>query len=134
LQLLGGPAQVDAFLACFRAFPDLGLIGPDGHRLTDDSWWRQERPRVTDLACLMSAPPQHLGLDFFAGSMFWFRPVALKPIADLGLTANDFLAEAGQIEGTLANALERCFSMSAKTAGFRVTDTAEAIVAARGLA
>jgi hypothetical protein len=134
MQLLGSPEQIEAFLACFRAFPDLGLIGPDGHRLTDDRWWRQERDRVMDLAQRMSVPPEHLELDFFAGSMFWFRPAALKPLAGLGLTAGDFSPENGQIEGTLANALERCFSMSAKTAGFRVTDAAHAIVASRGLA
>ncbi len=134
IQLLGGPVRVESFLACFRAFPDLGLIGPDGFRLTEDMWWREERPRVMELARSMSVQPQNLDLDFFAGSMFWFRPAALKPIADLALTAQDFPAEAGQVEGTLANALERCFSMSAKAAGFRVTDTADAIVAARSLA
>jgi hypothetical protein len=134
MQLLGSPEQIEAFIACFRAFPDLGLIGPDGHRLTDDRWWRRERDRVMDLAQRMSVPQEHLELDFFAGSMFWFRPAALKPLAGLGLTAGDFPPENGQIEGTLANALERCFSMSAKTAGFRVTDAAHAIVAARSLA
>ncbi len=134
MQLLGSSEQIDAFLACFRALPELGLIGPDGHRLTDDRWWRQERDRVMDLARRMSVPQEHLELDFFAGSMFWFRPAALKPLAGLGLTAGDFPPENGQIEGTLANALERCFSMTTKTAGFRVTDTADAIVTARGLA
>lgn len=134
IQLLGGPARVESFLACFRAFPELGLIGPDGFRLTEDIWWREERPRAMELAQIMSVPALHRELDFFAGSMFWFRPAALKPIADLSLTAGDFPAEAGQMEGTLANVLERCFSMSTKTMGFRVTDTAEAIVAARGLA
>ena len=133
IQLLGGPGRVESFLACFRAYPELGLIGPDGFRLTENMWWREERPRAMELARIMSVQPPHLDLDFFAGSMFWFRPAALKPIVDLGLTAEDFPAEAGQMEGTLANALERCFSMSAKAAGFRVTDTAEAIVAARGL-
>jgi hypothetical protein len=134
MQLLGSGEQVEAFLACFRAFPDLGLIGPDGYRLTDDRWWRQERPGVMDLARMMAVAREHLELDFFAGSMFWFRPLALKPVVDLCLTAEDFPAESGQIEGTLANALERCFSMSAKTAGFRVTDTAQAVVTGRGLA
>jgi len=132
-QLLGSRDRVEEFLACFRCFPDLGLIGPDGHRLTDAQWWRKERARVMGLASRMAVPQEHLGLDFFAGSMFWFRPAALKPLADLGLTGSDFEPESGQIEGTMANALERCFSMCAKTAGYRVTDSAEAVVAARGL-
>ena len=37
---------------------------------------------------------------FPAGSMFWARISALKPILDLALTENDFEYKLGQIDGT----------------------------------
>ena len=39
--------------------------------------------------------------------MFWCRPYVLKPLIDLSLRWTSFDREAGQMDGTLANALER---------------------------
>ncbi|TAH36642.1 hypothetical protein EYC59_00500 [Candidatus Saccharibacteria bacterium] len=45
---------------------------------------------------------------FFAGTMFWCRLDAIEKILDVA-TIRDFEAEAGQIDGTFAHALERLF-------------------------
>lgn len=60
---------------------------------------------------------RHL-IEFPAGSMFWFKPKALAPLLDCGLTFDDFPEECGQIDGTLAHAIERAFLFIAETAGF----------------
>ena len=66
-------------------------------------------------------------LEFPAGSMFWFKPQALKKIFDSGLAFEDFPAESAQTDGTLAHALERIFLHVAADAGFRyVKVTADA--------
>lgn len=60
---------------------------------------------------------RHL-IEFPAGSMFWFKPKALAPLLNSGLTFDDFPEELGQIDGTIAHAIERAFLFIVETAGF----------------
>ena len=45
--------------------------------------------------------------------MFWLRPTALRLLLDAHLEVADFEAEVGQLDGTLAHAVERVFSLAA---------------------
>ena len=51
-------------------------------------------------------------LNFAAGTMFFARVDALKPLLSLGLTDDDFDIESGQVDGTIAHAIERIISVS----------------------
>ncbi len=57
-------------------------------------------------------------IEFPAGSMFWFKPKALAPLFDSGLTFDDFPEECGQLDGTLAHAIERAFLFIVEATGF----------------
>jgi lipopolysaccharide biosynthesis protein len=57
-------------------------------------------------------------LEFPTSTMFWARREALDPLFNLGLDYADFETEAGQIDGTLAHAIERSLLYVAEHAGF----------------
>lgn len=56
--------------------------------------------------------------DFPAGSMFWFRPQAIAPLLQSDLSFDSFPEEVGQINNTLAHAVERLFLLIAKKRGY----------------
>ena len=49
--------------------------------------------------------------------MFWGRSAAIRPLLDLDLRFEDFAVEFGQIDGTLAHAVERTIFMFAERSG-----------------
>lgn len=56
-------------------------------------------------------------LEFPSGSMFWGRSKAIQPILDMELEFDDFPAEEGQIDGTLAHAIERALLLIVERTG-----------------
>jgi lipopolysaccharide biosynthesis protein len=60
---------------------------------------------------------------FVAGTMFFARLDALQPLMSLDLTALDFEEEEGQVDGTMAHAIERALGASCLQAGLLLIDT-----------
>ncbi|MGQ0594657.1 MAG: rhamnosyltransferase WsaF family glycosyltransferase [Gammaproteobacteria bacterium] len=58
-------------------------------------------------------------LEFPSGSMFWGKSAALRKLLDLKLQFVDFQDEDGQVDGTLAHAIERSFLYFAEASGAR---------------
>lgn len=58
-------------------------------------------------------------LECPSGSMFWCRTEAIAPLLSLNLKFDNFPEEEGQIDGTLAHAIERAFLYSIEGAGYK---------------
>lgn len=56
--------------------------------------------------------------DYPVGSMFWAKKEALQALFNAGITRDDFEAESGQTDGTLAHCIERLYVLVANQAGY----------------
>ena len=118
----------------FDTTPELGMVAPEGHILPMNFYWGSNQESVHYLCRLMGVAECDPGHDVFAaGSMFWIRLSALRPLLDLHLDEAEFEAERGQVDGTMAHALERCFSLSARRAGLYLASSEDTSVNAAPL-
>ena len=105
----------------FRRDSMLGLLGPDGHLLRLNSYMSSNAGKVQQLASDLGF--QDAVTDdtlFVSGSMFWVRLEAIKPLLESRLHASDFERESGQLDGTLAHAIERLFGACVEASGYRI--------------
>jgi hypothetical protein len=127
--LLGSPDVVRGVFEAFRRSPLLGIVAPC-HWEPISGWlnWGFDFPPARALAGRMGLDlARDQPLDFPSGSMFWARSAALRPLLEAGLTVEDFPEEAGQVDGTLAHAVERLYFRICEHAGhtwLQVADSA----------
>ncbi len=69
--------------------------------------WLYNVGQGSRLLSRMHIPFENHMLFYPVGSFFWAKTDAIRPLFDLNLTYQDFDEERGQIDGTLAHALER---------------------------
>lgn len=120
--MLGDGARVRAVLAQFAADPGVGIIYPETFPGLP-YWahtWLSNRAQASGLLNGMGYGDLDFGqyIDYPAGSMFWARTQALRPLFDLGFALADFPPEQGQTDNTLHHAVERCLVFAAQAAGF----------------
>jgi lipopolysaccharide biosynthesis protein len=129
-ELLDGLLAPNRAQRIFDAFDEdstLGLVAPDGHIQLLGHYFGANRPATEYLIRRMGLPPVELESELFiAGSMLWMRLDAMRPLFDAHLGIDEFEVEAGQVDGTLAHAVERIFLLAANHAGYR-TETAGAV-------
>ena len=114
----------------FNAFvrdESLGMVAPNGHVQPLSYYWGANRDNVRYLATRIGiAAPLSESDTFVAGSMFWLRLEALRPLLDAHLDEWEFEPETGQVDGTFAHAVERIFVLCARHQGFRMETAAVA--------
>jgi lipopolysaccharide biosynthesis protein len=118
--LLGSRESVAGILEAFERRPDLGIVAPRSFAgIRDHQHWQGNYEISQALGRRMGVSINREDpLEFPAGSMFWARSGALRPLLELNLQLSDFPSEEGQIDGTLAHAIERLFSRVCEAAGF----------------
>ena len=121
--LSGSKEIIQSIFGAFTSEPTLGMIAANHYEVVRSYIdWGDNFEIAENLARRMNfSIDENTAPDFPSGSMFWTRCAALRPILDLNLTLEDFDAEAGQVGGTLAHALERLFFYSCEMAGLTWT-------------
>ena len=118
--LIGSPDIVLSIFEAFTRHPELGIVAsqhfePVRHWINWGGNFNNAKDLAAKFGIRLSPDSAH---DFPSGSMFWARSAALKPLLDIGLSFEDFPAELGQIDGTLAHAIERLYFIACERAGF----------------
>ena len=95
--------------------PAVGLIGPRYSQLPQDLFLFKNLNHLQNLhrVLLISNPAKY----FTAGSMFWFKPPALRGLTEIK-DQIVFEPENKQIDGTMAHALERVMNTIVEKNGF----------------
>ncbi|MDR5751448.1 MULTISPECIES: rhamnan synthesis F family protein [unclassified Caballeronia] len=131
-KLLGDRPGARHVLFAMHARPSVGMIGPAGHMVYSDQFRGSNERHINALAHALGFDTTELRFRFAAGTMFWARVDALEPLLALGLDRRSFEEETGQIDGTLAHALERLLPLMVRRAGMSVIDTNQIAGAAEG--
>lgn len=121
--LFGSSERLAWILGMFQADSELGMVYPDsypgmplwGHTLLSNA------EACEALGSRMGiAMDRQRYIDFPAGSMFWGRVAALRPLYELRLRTEEFPLERGQIDGTLQHAVERLLGIVVRHGGYRL--------------
>ena len=114
--LLGSPLRVTAILEQFVKNKDLGILFPDPYHPVKRFVHMRTSANSSNIAKLLNragtvkAEAGEIDLNYFpAGNMFWFRGEAIKSLVGMKLSEKDFEPEEGQVDATLAHAIERMF-------------------------
>jgi lipopolysaccharide biosynthesis protein len=115
------PRAISKLRQHFENNPKTGIVGPEGHVVPMSYYFGSNAERVIHLARRLGAEDGMLSsMNFVAGTMFAARVEAMLPFLALGLQEEDFEKEGGQVDGTMAHAVERALSISARCVGLEV--------------
>ena len=125
--IFGSKQVVKNIINTFEDNPKLGVMGANMpyHAVfffINGRTWRPNFNKIEELAKLLELDiplskqkPAHIT----AGSMFWFRPEAMKKLLSHGFTYDDFSGEkVDSRDMTLAHAFERIFALVAQDSGY----------------
>ena len=117
--LLGSEDKIKSIIEMFKN-ENAGLVYPDIHEEipTIAYSWLANEGLGRQLFAEYGLGDMPSVFNYPAGSFFWARTEALKPLFERGYTYEDFPEEAGQTDGTLAHALERILPFISRKQGY----------------
>jgi len=118
--LLFSPEHIAGLLAVMEREPTLGMIFQRTYwRVKPSKGWKNNREEAQALLAQLGIEQRLPFIPVFpAGNMFWARTEAIASMFALDFEA--FPSEQGQLDGTIAHAIERCWSVVARSRGFSV--------------
>ncbi|MEJ5018689.1 rhamnan synthesis F family protein [Ochrobactrum vermis] len=121
--LLYSKEYVSGVLKLFRETETVGLAYPPaihtGYATLGHGWWAN-RPQVKEIherLKLKTPLDDHTPVAPY-GTMFWFRPIALRKLFEYDWKWSDFNKEPDHVDGGLAHGLERVISYVAGDSGY----------------
>ncbi|MHA6204588.1 glycoside hydrolase family 99-like domain-containing protein [Dyella soli] len=123
IEKLLSPERAARIASAFRSDPGLGIVAAEGHVQPLGPYWGANEANVRYLctALGLGAPSPETD-DFVAGSMFWARLASLRPLLDAHLGLGEFEDETGQVDGTMAHAVERVIALTVQRCGGRLAE------------
>lgn len=124
--ILGNSEYVEAIIDEFQRHPHLGMLAPPPpyhscyKQVIGDEWtcnFDQAQKLARSLGINVPMNSRELPTAPL-GTMFWFRPQALKPLLDRKWKYEEFPAEPNLLDGTMLHAIERLYVFAAQSAGF----------------
>lgn len=100
-----------------------GMIYPQKYPLIDvqNCQWGGNLKTASALCESMQLPAPLPGyIEFPAGSMFWAKTAALKPLLEHPFTPEDFELESGQTDSTIMHAIERSLTHISLSQGYPI--------------
>ena len=126
-QLLPQGADLKHMINSLTEYPSLGLIAPEGNVLNIQRYIGSNQKWVDKIVHELGESTQWLNQTkpwFAAGTMFWFKPTAVQSLLHCPSILEDaFEVETGQIDGTLAHAIERVLGCATLANGYHLIDT-----------
>lgn len=127
--LVGSSELVRTIFNIFDSESDVGLIYPECHPDIPmiGYTWMANKYQGMELLSSLSIPFREGVFNYPAGSFFWVRTDAIRPLFDRHFALEDFPEEAGQVDGTLAHVLERAIAFVSESRGYhsRIIDLEE---------
>ena len=111
--LLGSSSNISKLFSLFEN-QNAGLIAPQYFYLHRDSI--NIGSNLENINLLLNKMGHNTvskdkSINFPAGTMFWAKTKCIDNIFEIGLTKDDFPKEDGQVDGTIAHAIERLLGM-----------------------
>jgi hypothetical protein len=122
--VLGSQDKVERILKAFQSDQDLGIVVADGQVYgARPEHWIGNYNRVIELSVRLGWETLPNDILFPGGSIFWIRPVLLRPLVALKLSPGDFEPEPRRIDGTTAHAVERMVGVVCSESGMRIAES-----------
>lgn len=115
---------IEAVLNCFKENLNIGMVGPTNHIVPMTTYLGSNKHRIENLSSRMGVPmDKAIKHPFVAGSMFFSKIQTILPLINLAIRPKDFEEELGQVDGTMAHAIERAFAISLLSSNMNLVTT-----------